>query len=105
VAPVGEGVPAAPAVAPAAPPPPVLAPAPPSAGGPRLIVGIQASLDGDAWEPVTIDELRQAAPALHEAGGDAVVSSAGGEVSGETVFEIASALRASGVPTHIAGPS
>jgi hypothetical protein len=103
-------VPAAPAVAPAAPPPPDLPPTPPSGGGPRLIVrvgtdGIQASLDGDVWEPVTIEELRQAAPALHDAGGDAVVSSAGGEVSGEAVFEIASALRASGVPTQTSRPS
>jgi len=92
----------------AAPAPPV--PVPPSGGGPRLLVrvgadGIQASLDGDAWEPVTIEELRLAAPALHDARGDAVVSSGGVGVSGEAVFEVASALRESGVPTHISGPA
>jgi hypothetical protein len=112
----GTAAPDAPAAAasasdaPAAPPPPDLPPTPPSGGGPRLIVrvgtdGIQASLDGDVWEPVTIEELRQAAPALHEAGGDAVVSSVGGDVSAETVFEIASALRGSGVATQIFRPS
>jgi hypothetical protein len=80
--------------------------APEQAGGLRLLVrvgvdGIQASVDGDAWERSSIEELRQAGPAILEAGGTALISAASPDVSAGALFEAASALRAVGIPTEI----
>ena len=77
--------------------------------GPRLRVRVTGerifvSIDGDVEDPSSLDELRQAAPALVGAGGSAIV---GVEVEEDVVGaalagEIVTVLRAAGVPTTLA---
>jgi len=81
----------------------------PTVAGPRLrltVTGtaIAASLDGDPDEPATLDELRQAAPALAEAGGRATVfvASATDDAAAELAGEVVTVMRAAGVPTTLA---
>jgi hypothetical protein len=76
--------------------------------GPRLrltVTGtsITGSLDGDVEEAATLDELRQAAPALSEAAGSATVVVADGsdDASAELAGEILTVMRSAGVPTTL----
>lgn len=102
-------VPAAPA-APAAPAPGTVVGATslgasPLLSGPRLQVfvaadGVTAGVDGSPPEPVTLEELQGAAPALAAAGGTAhIVTSDADPYSTATTAAIAATLRAAGVPT------
>ena len=93
-----------PAVPPSTEPPPTPDEAQ-SSGGPRLLVRVAAgrvevSIDGDAWEASSFDELRDAGPALRDAGGSAEVAALEMTASTiEQVDDIARALRDAGVPT------
>jgi hypothetical protein len=77
----------------------------PILSGPRLHVivaadGITAGVDGSAPEPVTVEELQSAAPALAAAGGTAQVVTSDADASSTATAEaITAALRAAGVPT------
>jgi hypothetical protein len=76
--------------------------------GPRLSLvvtgqSIAASLDADAEEAATIDDLRMAAPALAQRGGSATVLVSHGDVVGAGVADqIVTVLRGAGVPTTLA---
>jgi hypothetical protein len=77
----------------------------PILSGPRLHVivaadGITAGVDGSAPEPVTVEELQSAAPALAAAGGTAQVVTSDADASSTATAEaVTAALRAAGVPT------
>ncbi len=77
----------------------------PLLSGPRLHVivaadGITAGVDGSTPEPVTVEELRGAAPALATAGGTAQVVTSDADPSSTAAAEaITVSLRAAGVPT------
>jgi hypothetical protein len=78
----------------------------PLLSGPRLHVivtasGITAGVDGSTPEPVTVEELHGAAPALATAGGTAqVVTSDADPSSTATAEAITASLRAAGIPTN-----
>jgi hypothetical protein len=79
----------------------------PAVGGPQLRVsvgadGLVASVDGSPGEPTTIDELRQAAPALAAAEGSAVVAmSTDDEAANRTAVAIVDMLRSAGVASRL----
>jgi hypothetical protein len=59
-------------------------------------------VDGSEPEPVTLDELREAAPALAEAGGSVVVVPAGDAAAGvDAAAQVVTAFDAAGVPTTV----
>ena len=108
-----------PSLMPAAAVPPVLAPADPASSpgspeeaapsaGPRLLVRVaggrvEVSIGGDDWEASSSQEVRDAGPALRDAGGSAEVRAL--ELTAATieqVDDIARALRDAGVPTTVA---
>lgn len=64
---------------------------------------IVASLDGDVNEPATLDELREAARSLAEAGGTATVhvADATDDAAAELAGEVVSILRDAGVPSTL----
>jgi hypothetical protein len=107
---VAAPVVAAPVVAappPVAVQPVVAAPLVATPPGPRLLIrvgdaGVQVSIDGDAWEASSVDELREAGAALRDAGGSAIVTATDGtESTTKALGEIVSELRGAGVPTTI----
>ncbi len=78
----------------------------PFASGPQLDVavgrdGITVSVAGSAPEPVSLDELHEAADALVEARGTALVSASDTEdETAATIESIVADFRAAGVPTR-----
>jgi hypothetical protein len=78
-----------------------------AAAGPRLRVsvgadGLVASVDGSPDEPTTIDELRQAAPALAAADGTAVVEvSTDDPTARQTAGSVLDVLRRAGVVSRL----
>lgn len=88
------------AVAPAAQPAPTVVPA----AGPRLVIrvgpeALTASLEGDPDEPITLDALREAAPALARAGGSATILVAD-DAPAPASTQVLDLLRAHGVRTE-----
>jgi biopolymer transport protein ExbD len=79
-----------------------------ASAGPRLRVsvgadGLVASVDGSPDEPTTIDELRQAAPALAAADGTAVVDvSTDDPTARQTAGTVLDVLRRAGVMSRLA---
>ena len=105
--PPGPAAPAAPVAATepeAVEPPAPSAPAGPSSAGPRLVIrvgseSLTASLEGDPEEPITLEELREAAPALARAGGSATIVVAD-DTPALASTQVLDLLRAHGVRTE-----